>query len=812
MQVKILFSCLLLSLTFLPLNAQPSQQATVPVTATVSTDFVGITLEWPAPAPANLLIQRRTKGQSGFQWTTLLNEANSTTTTLSDNNVAPGLSYEYYIRRTSGNIAAHGYVLVAVEAPPVHSRGKLILWIDEAIATPLAPELERLRDDLAGDGWQIIEHLAGASATVQSVKDQIKIDYTADPSNVKAVFLLGKIPVPYSGNSAWDGHIPDHEGAWPCDVYYAELNGNWTDESINNTVPSRDANDNVPGDGKFDQSGIPSPVELQIGRVDFQRLSEGTFGATTVELLRRYLDKNHNWRTGAYTVDNKAIVDDNFGYFGGEAFAASGYRNAYPLVGAANVVQGDFFNDTNPQTWLMGYGCGGGSYNSASGVGNSTNFATDTVNIVFSNIFGSYHGDWDYEVNPFMPSALASRGGILTCGWAGRPHHFYQALAAGENIGYCMKETHNALYNNGYFASNAGEGGAHTALLGDPTLRAHIVAPVSALNAAAACGKVQLNWTAPADTAITGYFVYRATERHGAYTLLTTDALTETTFTDDTPGEGQVFYQVKPVKSQTSPGGGIYWNTGTGVIMAVEVPAFVPISITIGSLLDCDFNGEIKAVVSGGTPPYQYLWSNGDTTDTSIFMPGVLIALTVTDANSCTETFDNIIITQPQPLSVNADIIDASAPGASDGSIIMSVTGGTPPLDYLWSNGATTKNLLNVPPGEYAVTITDANGCTAVKTYIILTTSSAEAATVFKRLSLSPNPAAGQATLELQLLRPAALRLSLRDASGRAVWEIPENTVQETRVRIDAQGLASGAYTLFIFVDNQVFVRKLILI
>jgi hypothetical protein len=509
-------------------------------------------------------------------------------------------------------------------------------------------------------------------------------------------------------------------------------------------------------------------------------------------------------------VENRAIVDDNFGYFGGEAFAASGYRNAYPLVGADNIVQGDFFNDTNPQTYLMGYGCGGGSYNSAAGVGNSTNFATDTVHIVFSNLFGSYHGDWDYEINPFMPSALASRGGILTCGWAGRPHHFYQGLAAGETIGYCMRETHNALYNNGYFASIAGEGGAHNTLLGDPTLRAHIVPPLSDLSAVAACGKVELTWAA-SDTAVAGYFVYRAAERHGAYTLLTDNPLTVTTFTDDAPGQGQRFYQVRPVESQTSPGGGIYRNTGTGLITAVDVPAFVPIGINIGSVLDCDFNGEIKAIVTGGTPPYQYLWSNGDTTDTSIFTSGATIALTVTDANGCTATVDNIIIAQPSPLSVNAEIVDASGPGASDGSITLTVGGGEPPFTYNWSNGATTKNLLNVPPGEYTLTITQSNGCTVVKTYIVLTSSSIAEAAVFSRLSLSPNPASNEAVLDLKMYRPASVRLSLRDAAGRPVWEKPASVADELRTRIDAGVLPAGVYSVIIFVDNQVFVRKLIL-
>ena len=68
-----------------------------------------------------------------------------------------------------------------------------------------------------------------------------------------SLFLLGHVPVPYSGNINPDGH-PDHQGAWPADGYYADMDGTWTDISVNNTVATGTRNDNVPGDGKFDQS------------------------------------------------------------------------------------------------------------------------------------------------------------------------------------------------------------------------------------------------------------------------------------------------------------------------------------------------------------------------------------------------------------------------------------------------------------------------------------------------------------------------------------------------------------------------------
>jgi hypothetical protein len=43
-----------------------------------------------------------------------------------------------------------------------------------------------------------------------------------------------------------------------ADVYYADLDGTWTDASVNNTSASSPRNHNVRGDGKFDQSKVPS--------------------------------------------------------------------------------------------------------------------------------------------------------------------------------------------------------------------------------------------------------------------------------------------------------------------------------------------------------------------------------------------------------------------------------------------------------------------------------------------------------------------------------------------------------------------------
>src|SRR5262249_22985188 len=156
-------------------------------------------------------------------------------------------------------------------------------------------------------------------------------DYRADPEHTQAVFLLGHIPVPYSGDLAPDGHV-EHMGAWPADLYYGVLDGEWTDANVNDASASDPRNWNVPGDWKFDQSEPTSAVALHVGRVDFAHLPASAL--SEVELLRQYLRKDHNFRQGRLQAQPRGLIDDNFGLRDGEAFAANGWRNFSALLGA----------------------------------------------------------------------------------------------------------------------------------------------------------------------------------------------------------------------------------------------------------------------------------------------------------------------------------------------------------------------------------------------------------------------------------------------------------------------------------------------
>lgn len=124
-------------------------------------------------------------------------------------------------------------------------------------------------------------------------------------------------------------------------------------------------------------------------------------------------------------------------------------------------------------------------------------------------------------------------------------------------------------------------------------------------------------------------------------------------------------------------------------------------------------DGAIDATITGGTVTYTYNWSNGATTEDINSIPAGTYTLTVTDANGCTisETFD---VTQPAaPLNIELFATPVDCNGDNTGEIDATVTGGTMPYDYLWSNGEVTSDIENIPAGIYTLTVTDAQGCIA---------------------------------------------------------------------------------------------------
>ncbi|MBI4648981.1 MAG: PKD domain-containing protein [Bacteroidia bacterium] len=126
-------------------------------------------------------------------------------------------------------------------------------------------------------------------------------------------------------------------------------------------------------------------------------------------------------------------------------------------------------------------------------------------------------------------------------------------------------------------------------------------------------------------------------------------------------------------------------------------------------------NGTGFANFLGGTPPYSFLWSDGQTDQLAVNLCAGAYIVTVTDNNGCTAS-DSTVVNEPPLLVIIIDsIYNNSCNGASDGSIYCTTTGGTPGYNFVWTNTLqTTEDIINLTANIYDVTVTDWYGCTAI--------------------------------------------------------------------------------------------------
>jgi gliding motility-associated-like protein len=177
-----------------------------------------------------------------------------------------------------------------------------------------------------------------------------------------------------------------------------------------------------------------------------------------------------------------------------------------------------------------------------------------------------------------------------------------------------------------------------------------------------------------------------------------------------------------PYLTPSTASAGTYYIKGSDAAGCFDIK---PVNVTVNasptaSVVVTDvlcFGGNTGAVdltVVGGTAPYTYLWSNSATTED---ISGLVVGsynVTVTDASGCTATASAIVNEPLAALAGSTVVTNVSCTGGgSDGAIDLTVTGGTGPYTFLWSNGATTEDISGLTIANYTVVITDANGCTA---------------------------------------------------------------------------------------------------
>jgi gliding motility-associated-like protein len=145
-----------------------------------------------------------------------------------------------------------------------------------------------------------------------------------------------------------------------------------------------------------------------------------------------------------------------------------------------------------------------------------------------------------------------------------------------------------------------------------------------------------------------------------------------------------------------------------------QPPAVLSGSITSQTNVSCfgSTDGSVTVTGSGGISPYMYSLNGGTFQVSGTFnnLAGTTYTITVQDANLCTANVPATIV-EPAAISIVGAPVPASCPDVSDGSITLTITGGTQPYSVIWSDNVLTQDRHDIPGGTYSVVVTDKNGC-----------------------------------------------------------------------------------------------------
>ena len=482
--------------------AEPIPEQFLAVDGRISEDGARVEINWARATGSNVdrvSIQRRILGETfKASWQDIAS-LSGVSRVYVDEDVEPGVAYEYRISRSGKNKTETGYWTTARNLPAQEQRGVALVIVDETLAGDLGTRLDRFMLDLIGDGWIVVRHVVPRGkdrdfvANLQAarkIRAWIKRLYYAAPSTPHALILVGQIPVIKSGQANPDGH---ERRPLETDLFYADMNGVWRDD----------------GQGVFQHNAIPSDhIEMQVGRIDFSNM-DGALG-DEISLLKRYFDKDHHWRHGRLGDLRQAYGGSNNHL----SVESSALRN---IVGPNELVKGGHHDTGTQKPWLFGVDFGSWKYSDYANA--------NPIKTVFSINFGS--GKLDFSKwNNTMKAMLAQRWYGLATGWGARPAWQLHHMALGKSIGY----SHLRTVNNGTSTFGGPETLEYTPtghytwlnpiwvnLLGDPTLHPFPLQPVSELRAERRGHSVHLNWTEADSGAQLKYRIYRALERFGPY-------------------------------------------------------------------------------------------------------------------------------------------------------------------------------------------------------------------------------------------------------------------------------------------------------
>ncbi len=206
-------------------------------------------------------------------------------------------------------------------------------------------------------------------------------------------------------------------------------------------------------------------------------------------------------------------------------------------------------------------------------------------------------------------------------------------------------------------------------------------------------------------------------------------------------------------------------------------------------------DGTIAITPQGGIPGYTYRWTTSDGRGLTPLqqnqnnLTGGHYTLEVTDKNLCklTHTFR---LTQPDSVRINFTSTPTSCSGASDGSLMANITGGTPSYTYQWANGSTSQTILGLAVGAYAITVTDQHLCKTIDAGIVNPPIP---------LTVTPSITSNHNGQNVSCYGSTDASVALRVTGGKSPYKYQWSTGDTTQILTN---IGANTYTVLVFDKN----------
>ena len=234
----------------------------------------------------------------------------------------------------------------------------------------------------------------------------------------------------------------------------------------------------------------------------------------------------------------------------------------------------------------------------------------------------------------------------------------------------------------------------------------------------------------------------------------------------------------------------------------------ISVNATVNNVTLCEDNndGSIILTVTNGTPPVTYNWNNGANTSSIFGLAKGSYTVTVnTNGCSFTETY-----TVNAPSVIEVLVNTTPATNGNNGSASVSVSGGSAPYGYAWSNGASSSDINNLAAGTYTLTVSDANGCWKIVSVNIDLNSGITEKNIAEYVSIYPNPTNGRVTVNLDAIVNQPVNAIVYNALGVKVLDTNLNLGNNTSAEINLAELPNSTYILKLYTDKWSYFRKIV--